>query len=129
MSSNIIHQHGTTHLQVTASSAHTAGDLVYEGGFFGTVEDDCSAGDVVTLQLDPTVNFTRVPSTVAMGKVVAALATSIATTLPIGLADAATLGQPIGATAGFVPIGKAIATGTASTAKIQLFNPNPYSAA
>lgn len=129
MSTNVVHAHGTTHLSVTVAAAHKAGDLVCERGFFGTVEDDCAAGDLVTLRLDPTVNFARVPSTLAMGVIVAAPATAQATTLPLlayGAAAAASGVVPGGATAGWFPVGKTIATGTATTAKIQLFNPNPY---
>lgn len=129
MSKNVVHEHGTQHLQVTAVAAHTAGDLVCEGGFYGTVSEDNAAGDLITLRLVPTVNLPRVPSTLAMGTVVAAPATAQATTLPIlayAAAAAASGVVPDVATAGWYPIGKTIATGTASTAKIQLFNPNPY---
>jgi hypothetical protein len=127
MSTNIVHQHGTDHLKVSvAVAAHRAGDLVCEQGFFGTVQDDVAVGDPFTLLLDPTVTYARVASTLAAGVIVTAPATAQATTLPIGAAGAATLGIPVGATAGWVPFGKVIATGTATTAKIQHFNPNPY---
>jgi hypothetical protein len=122
MSSNIVHQHGTDHMKIAAAvAAHRAGDLVCEQGYFGTVQDDVAAGDPFTLLLNPTVNFPRVPSTLASGVVVAAPATAQATTLPIGAASP-TIGFL--ATAGWFPFGKTIATGTASTAKIQLIHPN-----
>ena len=130
MSTNIIHQHGTRALKIAvASVAHLAGDLVWEDGFYGTVEDDVAAGDAFTLLLDPSVNLPRVPSTVAAGTVMAAPATADATTLPLlayAAAEAASGVLPGGATAGWFPIGKTIATGTATTAVIQLFNPNPF---
>ena len=127
MSTNVVHEHGTEFLKIPiAVAAHRAGDLVCENGYFGTVVDDVAAGDPFTLFIQPTVNFPRVPSTLAAGVVVVAPATAQATTLPIAAAGAATLGLPIGATAGWVPIGKTITTGTATTAKIALFNPNPY---
>lgn len=129
MSTNVVHEHGTNNLKITvAASAHRAGDLVCERGFFGIVDDTVVAGDPFTLRLNPTVNLPYVPSTLAAGVIVAAPATAQPTSLPIGAAGAATLGLPIGATAGWVPIGKVIATGTASTAKIQLFNPSPFRA-
>lgn len=127
MATNIVHEHGTNNLKVsTAVAAHRTGDLVCENGFFGVVDDTTAAGDSITLRLQVTVNLPRVASTLAAGVIVAAPATAQATTLPIGAAGAATLGIPVGGTAGWVPFGKVIATGTASTAKIQLFNPNPY---
>jgi hypothetical protein len=97
MSTNIVHQHGTNHIKLTAVAAHLAGDLVCEQGFFGTVQD-----------------------------VVAAPATAQATTLPIAAIGAATGGAFAPATGGWIPFGKVIATGTATTAKIQHFNPNPF---
>lgn len=124
MSLNIVHENGTDHLKVLSAVAHSAGDLVCAKGFYGTVVDNVAAGETMTLRLNPTVNFARVPSTVGMGVVVAAPATEQATSLPIGLFVGATSGLAL-ATAGWYPIGKTIATGTATTAKIQLFNPNP----
>lgn len=128
MATNIIHQHGTAHLKISvAAAAHKSGDLVAERGFIGVVQDDVAAGDPFTLLLNPTCTFANVQaSTLAAGVVVAAPATAQATTLPYAAAGAATVGLPIGATAGWVPFGKLIATGTASTARVQLFNPNPY---
>lgn len=123
MSINIVHEYGTDHIKLTAAAAHKAGDLVCERGFYGTVVDDVAAGDTFTLRLNPTVNFARVPSTLAAGTLVAAPATAQATTLPIAAASPS-LGMV--ATAGWIPFGKVIATGTATTAKIQLLNPNPY---
>lgn len=129
MATNVVHEYGTDHISgVVAVAAHKAGDLVCERGFFGTVADDVAAGDKFTLRLRPTINLPRVPSTLAMGVIVAAPVTAQATTLPIGIsaqAAAASGVVPGNATAGWVAFGKTIATGTATTAKIQLFNPNP----
>lgn len=117
MSTNVVHEWGTAHLKVVSAVAHKAGDCVYAKGFYGTVVDDVAAGETMTLRLNPTVNFANVlVSTLAMGTKVYAPATEQATTLPI-------IG---GATTGWNSIGRTIATGTATTAKVQLFNPNPY---
>jgi hypothetical protein len=124
MSTNVVHEHGTEHLKVTAAAAHKAGDLVCERGFFGTVSEDNAAGDLITLRLVPTVNLPRVPSTLAMGTVVSSPATAQATTMTNAAAGAT--GFLAAVTAGWYPFGKVIATGTASTAKIAFFRNNPY---
>lgn len=125
MSTNVIHQHGTNHLKVVSAVAHKAGDLVYAKGFYGTVQDDVAAGETMTLLLNPTVNYPRTPSTVAMGVVLAAPATEQATTLPLlQYSGSATNGTYGAATTGWNPVGRTIATGTATTAKVQHFNPN-----
>lgn len=113
---------------------HKAGDLVFVGGFYGTLEDDVvvATDPYGTLILEGVNKFARVPSTQAMGIVMAALATEIATTLqllPYAVAAiiAPTVGQvPGNATAGWNPVGRTTATGNATLAPIQLFNPNPY---
>jgi len=126
VSTNVVHEWGTAHLKVLSAVAHKAGDLVCAKGFYGTVVDDVAAGETMTLRLNPTVNFANVQTaTLAMGTVVAAPATEQATTLPIRAFAAATSGIIANATTGWYPIGKLIATGTASSAKVQLFNPNP----
>lgn len=119
MSRNFVH--AARRLTFTATSAHTAGDLVYHKGFYGVVQDDIASGAVGTLILEGAWALARVPSTVAMGAVLAAPATEIATSLPLGAASP-TLGNV--ATAGWNPVGRAIATGNATVAKLQLFNPN-----
>ena len=119
MATNTVHEHGTDYLKVIASAAHLAGDLVYEKGFFGVCEDNVASGQLFTLRLSGTFNLPRVPSTLAMGTQVSAGPSSVATTLVI-------IGGP---TTGAIPFGRTIATGTASTAKIQLYNPRQTSAA
>lgn len=124
MGTNVVHEHGTDRMKFTAVTAHRAGDLVYHKGFYGFVEDDVAAGDLATLILKQTRNLPYVPSTLALGAIVAAPATEQPTSLPIGAASAS-----IGvlATAGWWPIGRVVmATGTATTAKIALFHPNPF---
>lgn len=122
MATNVVHEHGTEYIKLVATTAHRAGDLVYANGFYGLVEDAVVAGDLMTVRLQVTVNLPRVPSTLSQGIRVAAPATEMATTLPIGI-QGATIGA---ATAGWHIFGRTIATGTATTAKIQLFNPNQF---
>lgn len=126
MAGNFVHR--GRRLTVTFTTAHTAGDLVYVGasgagggGFYGVVQDNVIAGAVGTLILEGTWNLKRAPSTTAFGTVLAAPATETATSLPLG-AGAATVG--FFATVGWRAVGRVIATGTATTAKVQLFNPN-----
>ena len=116
--------HSGERIKVTATAAHSAGDLVYEGGFYGTVQDDVASGDLFTLILNKVWNFKNVPSTLPMGRIVAAPATVMATTLQV-LSWTTHPSLNSHATAGWSPIGRTIETGTATTAKIQLFNPNP----
>lgn len=103
--------HAGRRLRVLFSADHLAGDLVYEKGFFGVVQDDVTAGEYGTLILEGVWELARTPSTVAMGTILSAPATAIATTLPL----TATSNSPVGRT---------IATGNASVARVQLFNPN-----
>lgn len=110
---------------------HAAGDLVYVNGYFGTVEDDIdvSVDPYGTLILNRVNRFARVPSTVAMGTVMGALATEIATTLQLlpYARGVATVGVvPTDATVGWKPVGRTTTTGNASMALIQMLNPNPY---
>lgn len=120
MASNKVH--AGERLTLTATTAHTAGDLVWCKGFFGVVQDDVVSGDKFTLILNGVWNLKRAPATSAIGAVLSAPATEQATGLPLGAASP-TIGNA--ATAGWWSIGKVIATGTATTAKVQLFNPNP----
>jgi predicted RecA/RadA family phage recombinase len=115
------HVHAGVRLRVLFDVAHKAGDLVYVKGHYGVVQDDVDAATYGTLILNRAWTLARTPATVAMGTVVAAPATEIATTLPLGAA-AATVGAV--ATAGWNPIGRTIATGNATVAKVVLFHPN-----
>jgi predicted RecA/RadA family phage recombinase len=118
MAKNYIHA-GRRLNRVLFTVAHKAGELVYEKGFYGVVQDDVAAGGFGTLILDGVWLLSRVPATLAQGGKVFAPATEVATSLP--LITAATIGV---ASAGHFAIGRAIATGNASVARIQLFNPN-----
>lgn len=120
MATNYVHA-GKRLGNVLFTVAHKAGELVYEKGFFGVVQDDVAAGARGTLILEGTWTLSRVPATVAQGSKLHAPATEIATSLP--LIAAATNGA---ASAGYAAIGRVIATGNASVAKVQLFNPNNY---
>lgn len=112
--------HGGERIKVTASANHSAGDLVYERGFYGVCQDDVASGDVFTLILNGVYNLPRVPSTLVMGAVVAAEATISATSLVL-LPWTTHASLNTAATAGWGQVGRTIETGTATTAKIQLF--------
>lgn len=112
--------HAGRRLRVLFAVAHKAGDLVYAKGFYGVVQDDVAAGKWATLILEGAWLLPRVSGVLAMGTVVAAPASEIATSLP--LTTVASMGVVSGA--GINPIGRVIATGNASLAKVQLFNPN-----
>jgi hypothetical protein len=116
--------HGGHRLRVYFGAAHKAGDLVYEKGFYGICEEDAVVSTYGYIILQDVWLLPRAPATVAMGVTLAALATSIATTLPLlAYAGLPTFVGP--ATAGMYPVGKTIATGNASGyAKVQMFNPN-----
>ena len=116
--------HAADRLTLRATTAHTAGDLVWCKGFYGTVQDDVVSGDLFTLILGDAWILKNVPSTLRAGAVLSAPATEQATTLPI-LTWTTHPSLNTVATTGWHPIGKTIATGTATTAKVQLFNPNP----
>lgn len=107
-----------------ATTNHTAGDFVWCDGFYGVVQDDVTSGDLFTLILDETWNLKRTPSTVKRGAILAAPATEQATSLPLLVWTTHPSLNSV-ATTGWHPIGKTWATGTATTAKVQLFNPNP----
>lgn len=111
--------HGGERIKVVATATHSSGDLVWEKGFYGIVQDDCVSGDLITLILNSVWNLRNVPSTVGMGRTLAAPATALATTLPLGLVPSVFLN----ATTGWNVVGRTIETGTATTAKVQLF---PY---
>lgn len=127
MSGNFVHR--GRRIQVLFAVTHLAGDFVYVKGFYGVVQDDMAAGETGTLILEGAWTLPRVATTLAMGTKLAAPATEIATSLPLltyGNAAAASGVVPGPATVGWNPIGRVIATGGATTAKVQLFNPNAY---
>lgn len=117
----VIRSHSRGRLRVLCASAHSAGDYVYEKGFYGWVQDDIAANTWGVLHLDNVVEVARVASTLAMGTKLHAPATSIATTLP--LIAAATNGQ---ATTGWNAVGRTIATGNATVARMRQFGDNAY---
>lgn len=121
MSKNFVHS--GRRIQFTAITAHTAGDLVYENGFYGVVQDDCVAGRLCTLILEGAWNLRRLVgggTAIAAGTKVYAFPTVGATSILI--APVASAGASAGI--GWNAIGRLIATSNASQAKIQLFNPN-----
>jgi predicted RecA/RadA family phage recombinase len=120
MSTNAVH--AGRRLRVLFSVAHLAGDLVYESGYYGVVQDNVAAAAYGTLILEGVWTLPRIPSTSVMGAVLAAPATAIATSLLLGVRGA-TVGM--NATTGWNPIGRLIATSNATVGKVQLFNPNP----
>ena len=107
--------HAGRRLRVLFSANHLAGDLVFEKGFYGVVQDDVTAGQFGTLILEGVWELARTPSTVAMGTTLAAGPSAVATTLVLQAWTAA-------ATANQRPVGRTIATGNASAARVQLFN-------
>lgn len=106
--------HAGRRLRVLFAASHLAGDLVFEKGFYGVVQDDVTAGTYGTLILEGVWELARTPATVAMGTKLYAGASSVATTLILN--SGATGNQ----------VGRTIATGNASVARVQLFNPNDY---
>lgn len=122
MSRNFVH--AGKRIRVLATTAHSAGHLVYERGFFGVAQDDVAAGDYFTLILESVWELTNKLSTDAwaMGTKVYASATAGATS--IALTPGAP--GPASAATGAIAIGRAIATANATAVKVQLFNPNNY---
>lgn len=108
-------------LRILCAANHAAGDLVYEKGFYGWVQDDIAAGDWGVLFLAGVYELARTPNGVAMGTKLHSPATAMATTLP--LIAAATSGQ---ATAGWNAVGRTTATGNATAARVRLFSDNAY---
>jgi hypothetical protein len=113
--------HAAERLTLRATTDHTAGDLVWCKGWYGTVQDNVRSGDLFSLILNGAWNFKRVGGVTKNGALMAAPATEQATSLPLGLSGA-TIGV---STTGWFPVGRLIATSTATTGKMQLFNPNP----
>jgi predicted RecA/RadA family phage recombinase len=108
--------HGGERIRVLFSVAHRAGDLVWEKGFYGVVEENQVAGRYGYLILRDVWTLAGVPATVAMGTKLYASATAQATTLPL-IAAAST---------GYNAVGRTIATGNASVARVALFWQNEY---
>jgi predicted RecA/RadA family phage recombinase len=122
--------HEGDRLSVIAAQAHKAGDLVYEKGYYGVVQDDVAVGETFTLILKGGWYFWTPESTIAMGTVVAAPATaggatlaSAATSLPVRTYQGPTGIGGTGVTAGWNPIGRTGATGNASQVPVIL---NPF---
>lgn len=115
--------HAGKRIRVLFAAAHAGGSLVYEKGFYGIVEESVAAGEYGYMILGDVWLLPRVPSTLAMGTLVAAPATAQATWLPL-LAYTNHPSLNVQATTGWAPIGKAIATGNATVARILVFPPH-----
>lgn len=103
--------HNGDRLRVLFSAAHQAGDLVYEKGFYGWVQDDQVSGEYGTLIVDGGVyELARTPATVAMGTELYALPTAQATTLQLTASVAAARA-----------VGRTSATGNATVARVRLY--------
>ena len=107
----------------TPSVDQKAGDLVYQHGFFGYLDDDVDSGRLGTMILEGVANLKNVfGSNINPGIKVSANPTHGATTLQIFPAPSVPSGG--------VAIGRVWATSPASSAsaiiKVQLFNPNQY---
>lgn len=109
--------HAGVRLRLLFAAAHKAGDLVYCQGHYGIVQDNVAAGTYGTLILNRAWVLARTPANnTNPGTKLYAPATEIATTLPLAA----------GATTGYNPVARAIATGNASVVKAVLFHPNQY---
>jgi predicted RecA/RadA family phage recombinase len=107
--------HAGRRARVLFSANHLAGDFVYEKGLYGVVQDNVTSGTYGTLILEGVWELARTPATVAMGTILAAGPSSVATTLVLQAYTAA-------ATANQRAVGRAFATGNATVARVQLFN-------
>jgi len=106
-------------LSIRAAVVHTAGDLVYEKGFFGVVQDNVAVGDLFALIGDGEWNLARLvggAAPVAMGAVIYAFPTLSSTGLL--MAPVASAGASAGI--GWTAIGRLAATSNASQAKVIL---------
>jgi predicted RecA/RadA family phage recombinase len=111
------HVHAGKRVRVLFDSAHTSGDLIFVKGHIGIVEETVANGDWGYIILGDAWLLPGVPATVAMGVVLGAPPTVQATRLPL-LAYAAG--------SSWVPVGRTIATGNATVAKVNLFGNVPY---
>src|SRR4051794_17828986 len=108
----------------TSPVAHSAGDLVWDKGFYGIVQDNVPSGSLGTLILDAGVQELKnvYGSNLTPGTKVSAIPTITPTTLQIFPAASV----PGGANA----IGRVWATSPASlataTVKVAIFHPNQY---
>lgn len=109
-------------LNVRMGAAHNAGDLVYEKGFYGVVQDNMDVGELGALILDGEWAFPRLVggAGVPMGALVYALPTLSSTGLLI--APVASAGASAGI--GWNIIGRLAATSNASQARVILAHPN-----
>lgn len=114
MATNSVHAGDRIEI-VSFGAAHKAGDLVYEQGWYGVVEEDVAAGKRGYIIPGRVWLLPRVPSSnLAAGTAIYAFPTTSST----GLLLAA------GATTGYNKIGRTIATGNASVAPVLLGHPN-----
>lgn len=110
----------------TAGAAHAAGDLVYQLGFFGVVQDAVASGALGVLVLDAGVQALKnvLGSNLNPGTKVYAMATEVASTLQVVPEGS----QPTTGTA--KAIGRVWATSPASSAtatvKVAMFHVNAY---
>lgn len=121
MSRNFVH--AGRRLKFIAGAAYKAGDLVYNNGFFGVVQDDVASGATGTLILDGVWDLKNLrEGSIVMGAKIYAPATVIATSLTVSPSSAAS--NPTT----WTPVGRAIATSPASSAtasvKVKLFDNN-----
>jgi predicted RecA/RadA family phage recombinase len=107
----------------TASVVNAAGDLVYQNGFFGVVQDTTVVGSLAAMILENVHELKNVfGSNIGPGTKIYAAPSVIATSLLLYPAASVPSGG--------IAIGRAWATSPASSAtatlKVQLFNPNQY---
>ena len=115
--------HAGRRRQYTPSVNQKAGDLVYQHGYFGYLDDDVDSARIGNMILEGVAILKHVfGSNINPGVKVFAQPTHGATTLQIFPAPSVPSGG--------VAIGRAWATSPASSAtatiKVQLFNPNQY---
>lgn len=109
----------------TPTVANAAGDLVYQHGYYGVVQDTTVVGRLNHMVLEGVHELKNVfGSNINPGVKIWAAATVIASTLTLYPAAS------VPTTTGYNPIGRAWATSPASSAsatlKVQIFNPNQY---
>jgi predicted RecA/RadA family phage recombinase len=93
------------------AAAHRAGDLVFENGWFGVVEETVAAATRGYIITEGGWLLPRVPATVAMGARLYGLPTADATTIALQTTTAGT----------HFAVGRTLATGNATVAKVVLF--------
>ena len=115
--------HGGRRRTFTPTVINAAGDLVYQNGFFGVVQDTTRVGALAHMILEEVHELKNVfGSNIGPGTKIFAAPTVIATSLLLYPAASVPSGG--------IAIGRAWATSPASSAsatlKVQLFNPNQY---